>query len=171
MEEKDDRFYIKESTIPGAGMGLFAKVPIKAQSVLPIRGVQVKVGSDIDKCTAYARAYKFSACDRKTDRHIVPLGYAALINHANRPQERNVEIVASTTHTSDNFTGKMVYRFIRDVEPDEEILGDYGCFWTGIFNWAAQVQPKAQDTEDDWQTFLTHDLYKLGELIAEITKE
>ena len=39
MQEKDDRFYVKESTVPDAGMGLFAQAPIKAGEVLPIRWI------------------------------------------------------------------------------------------------------------------------------------
>ncbi len=171
MEEKDDRFYIKESTIPNAGMGLFAKVPIKAGSILPIRGIQVQSGSMVDQCTAYARDYKFAACDRKTNRYIVPLGFAGMINHADHPRDKNVEIRASATHSADIFTGKMIYYFLKDVEPDEEILGDYGEFWAGVFNWAQQHRPKIKVTEEDWQTFLSYNLYSLGELIDEITKE
>lgn len=171
MQEKDDRFYIKESTIPDAGMGLFAKVPIKAGSTLPIRGVQVQAGSAADQCTAYARDYKFAACDRKVNRYIVPLGYAGIVNHANCPGNKNVEIRASYIHQTDDFTGKMVYYFLKDVEPDEEILGDYGEFWAGVFDWTQQHRPKEKVSEEDWQTFLSHNLYSLGELIDEIMKE
>ena len=170
MQEKDDRFYIKESTIPDAGMGLFAKVSIKAGSILPIKGVQVQAGSAADQCTAYAKDYKFAACDRKTNRYIVPLGYAAIVNHANHPRDKNVEIRASN-HSADTFVGKMAYYFLRDVEPDEEILGDYGEFWAGVFNWAQEHKVKEKVTEEDWQTFLSYNLYSLGDLIDEITKE
>ena len=174
MQEKDDRFYIKESTIPDGGMGLFAKVPIKKGSTLPIKGVQVQVDSAAGQCTEYARNYKFAACDKKKDRCIVPLGFAALVNHANDAKSKSVEIRALYhSPASDNFTGKMAYYFLRDVEADEEILGDYGAFWGGVFNWAIKEksETKSAGTEEDWKTFLSHGLYNLGELIEEITKE
>ena len=172
MQEKDDRFYIKESTIPNSGMGLFAKTSIKAGSVLPIRGIQVQIGSDIEICTSYAKDYKFAACDRKTDRHIVPLGYAAMINHASGYYVNNVEIRASQhTQQSDNFTGKMVYYFLKDVKKDEEILGHYGTFWSSVFDWKVKSEGKTQVAEDDWQTFLSYGLYNLDSLMDEITRE
>lgn len=171
VEERDDRFYIQESTIPGAGKGLFAKVHIPAGSSLEIIGVQVKAHSETDACTAYANNYKFAADDRKLDRYIVPLGYAGIVNHANSPETKNVEIRATHGPRKNAAAGKMVYYFLKDVNPGEEILGDYGELWKGAFDWVNERVAVLEESEDEWETFLAYDLYNLGSLKREIQKE
>ena len=51
FEEEDDRFYIGESTIKGAGKGLFAARRIGEGEFLPITGVMVRRGGVADRCT------------------------------------------------------------------------------------------------------------------------
>ena len=171
VEEKDDRFYIKESTIPKAGWGVFTRVALKKGDWLEIIGVQVDTDSMSDKCTHYADKYKFAAngtINKKGEREInftrkiVPLGFGAIVNHAPLEEQQNAEIFYRNGPTKNGAAGKAVYRFIRDISPEEEILGNYGEEWMGIMDWA---DTKASDLqEDDWETFLSHDLYNLGQL-------
>lgn len=162
LEEKDDRFYIAESTQPGAGRGLFAARDIKKGEDLEVIGVAVDRGSVADICTSYADSYKFAAdySDSYT-RHIVPMGYAGIINHANDENDRNVEIkyVLRRDRTT------CLYRFIRDVEEGEEILGDYGDGWRGIADWSRKINESADaKEEEEWRSFLLMGLYNLDKL-------
>ena len=174
VEETDTRFYIKESTIPKAGMGVFAKVPLKKGDHLEIIGVRVVTKGIADECTHYANKYKFAARgkfnkkgERTTDfsQMIVPMGFGGIINHAPSPAQQNVEIWYRNGSTKNNAAGTAVYRFIRDIEPNEEVLGNYGEQWQGIMDWAGN---KAEEIKDDWETFLAHDLYNLGQLAEKI---
>ena len=174
VEETDDRFYIKESTIPKAGMGVFAKVPLKKDDYLEIIGVRVKTKSTSDLSTHYANKYKFASRGkidktnaRTTDfsQMIVPMGFGGMINHSPSPAQQNVEIWYRNGSTRNAAAGMAVYRFLRDIEPDEEVLGNYGEIWEGIMNWAGN---KAEEIKDDWETFLAHDLYNLGQLAEKI---
>ena len=86
IEETDDRFYAAASTIPGAGQGLFARVPLKAGARLAAVGVLVPRDSASDRCTAFADEYKL----RVGDHLLIPCGIAALANHSPRPNLRKV---------------------------------------------------------------------------------
>lgn len=169
FEEKDDRFYIKKSTIENAGLGLFAKTKIKKHSYLEISGILVKRESIADQCTNYANSYKFAA---KVTREgelinigeylIVPMGYAGIVNHSS---ENNVEIKYLRDYIKRNqHSGEAVYWFIKDVEPDEEILGNYGDAWNGLLDWVNKT--KSEETHENWKEFLNLDLYNLGSLIS-----
>jgi hypothetical protein len=78
LNETDPRFLVADSTLPGAGRGLFARVPLAPGDVLAVVGVLVAPGSVADDCTRYADAYKF----RAGDRLLIPAGYAGLVNHS-----------------------------------------------------------------------------------------
>lgn len=162
LEEKDDRFYIAESTQPGAGRGLFAARDIAEGEDLEVIGVAVNRGSPADVCTSYADAYKFAAdySDSFT-RHIIPMGYAGIVNHANEEGDRNVEIKYVRKG------GKMicVYRFMKGVRKGEEVLGDYGDAWRGLADWSREVNESADSEEErEWRSFLSLGLYKLDRL-------
>lgn len=162
LEEKDDRFYIAGSTQPGAGRGLFAAKNIKEGEDLEVIGVAVERGSAADICTSYADAYKFAAdySDSYT-RHIIPMGYAGIVNHANEEKDRNVEI----KYVPKNGRTVCVYRFLRDVGEGEEILGDYGDAWRGLAEWSRRVNGSADSSEEEaWRSFLLLGLYNLDRL-------
>ncbi|MCY2933443.1 MAG: SET domain-containing protein [Planctomycetota bacterium] len=78
FDEIDERFQIARSTIPGAGLGLFAKIPLAAGERLMIRGATIRSGSIADQCTAYADLYKI----RVGPYLLIPIGFAAMINHS-----------------------------------------------------------------------------------------
>lgn len=115
LDERDDRFYAKSSTIPGAGRGLFARVPLKAGDRLKIIGVRVRRDSASDDYTAFADGYKF----RVGDDLLIPCGIAALANHSSEPNLRKVE--------GDD---AVFLELLRDVDADEELCfaySEYAC--------------------------------------------
>lgn len=162
IREKDNRFYIDESTQSQAGRGLFAARDIKEGEELEVKGVVVEKGSPSDICTAYADAYKFAAdySDSFT-RHIIPMGYAALVNHANDEKDKNVEI----KYFPRGGENVCVYRFIRDVNSGEEILTDYGAGWRDMVKWSQNINDSSSfEQEEEWKSFLKLGLYKLDKL-------
>ena len=113
IEEKDDRVYIAPSKIPGAGKGLFAKVPFAAGDVVEVIGILVRTNSIADECTRYADAYKF----RVGDFLLIPMGYGGIVNHSSSP---NMEKIIK---------GQCVYlRALRLIQKDEELLFVYSPY-------------------------------------------
>lgn len=169
IEETDERFYIGKSTLPEAGRGLFAKEKIKKGDYLEIIGVQVKAKGISDDCTKYAQNYKFASRGKKdSDRLVIPMGYGGIVNHANDPKMQNATIESKNHPIRNQSASTLVYTFLRDIEPGEEIFGNYGSEWQGLLNWAIDESAKADSSKDDWETFLSYDLYNLGTLIKKI---
>jgi SET domain-containing protein len=110
IEESDERFYAAPSGIPGAGRGLFARVPLRAGDRLEVVGVRVRRDSVSDQCTAFADEYKI----RAGDDLLIPCGTAALANHSAQPNLRKV------------MDGAAVFlELLRDVEAGEELCFTY----------------------------------------------
>ena len=86
VDESDPRFYVAPSAIPGAGQGLFARVPLPAGERLAVTGMIVRRGSASDHCTAFADEYKF----RVGNDLLIPCGVAAMANHSSQPNLRKV---------------------------------------------------------------------------------
>jgi hypothetical protein len=126
IEETDTRFELKESTLPNAGWGCFTKEYLKAGDWLEIIGVYVKVGGLADQCTHYAKRYKFAGSPKKNAK-IVPMGFGGMVNHSDDPNLQNcqLEYVPGLSRRSEH-SGQVIYRFIRDVLPGEELIGNYG---------------------------------------------
>jgi len=160
--EKDERFYLGESTQPLAGKGVFAARDIKAGEVIEVIGVAVEKGSVADICTAYADPFKFASdYEGSYTHHIIPLGYAGMVNHANRKESQNVEI----RHAERGGERVSVYYFLRDVPKGQEVLGDYGEGWRLMADWSSEVNESVDsDEEMQWASFLERDLYNLGSL-------
>jgi len=176
IEETDKRFYIKESTLPNAGFGLFAKEFLKKDDFLEIIGVQVPKNGISDQCTHFAGNYKFAALQKPGfDRLVVPLGYGGMINHVENESKRNVEMTNVNHNPRSDAGSSLVYVFLRDIEPDEELLGHYGVEWAFVFDWAGKNtktdEEKVQLVKTDWETLLSYDLYNLNELVSRIYKE
>jgi len=162
IEEKDLRFYIAESTQPNAGRGLFASENLKKGDYLEVVGVIVDKDSISDVCTSYADAFKFAAnYSDSYKKHIIPMGYGGIVNHANYKKDQNVEI----RYIKKNSENICVYYFLRDVKKGEEILGDYGDGWKNLNKWAEKIgfDSKEEDIKD-WISFLDLGLYNLGKL-------
>ncbi|MEO7273887.1 MAG: SET domain-containing protein-lysine N-methyltransferase [Vicinamibacterales bacterium] len=88
VDESDPRFYVAPSMIPGAGQGLFARVPLPAGERLAVTGMRVIRGSASDLCTAFADEYKF----RVGDDLLIPCGLAAMANHSSQPNLHKVVV-------------------------------------------------------------------------------
>jgi SET domain-containing protein len=110
MNEPDNRFYLKQSTVPGAGLGVFARVPLRKGDCLEVMGVRVKPGSASDACSAFADCHKFVHADQL----IIPLGYAGMVNHSGQPN--------MVRHEED---GKLFLKALRDIAVDEELFHAY----------------------------------------------
>jgi len=143
IEEKDKRFYLKDSLIENAGMGVFASTDINEGEILEVIGFKVEKDSLADICTRYANDYKFALPDPKF--YIVPTGFAGMVNHTDDKNLQNVEIRYAKDST--------IYYFIKKVKKDQEILGNYGEKWN-----------KKLSEELAWQMFLDLELYNLKEL-------
>lgn len=120
IEEYDPRFCLKKSTIPNAGMGVFAEVPIKTGDLMAITGVQLKLNS-----TAWYCADKQNLVGHYIfnwwDGYVIPLGIGGMVNHTPDPSYQNCTIV--------RIDGELYYKFIKDVAIGEEVFGHYGPNW------------------------------------------
>lgn len=111
LDERDDRFFIDTSTIPVAGLGLFARVPLALGARLEVVGVLVASESVSDRCSHYTDLHKF----RMKGALLIPLGYGAMANHAAEP---NMERIID---------GDRLYlRVLRPVAAGEELFLFYG---------------------------------------------
>lgn len=113
LDETDTRFYAAPSAIPGAGRGVFARVPLRAGDRLAVIGVLVRRDSEADRCTAFADDYKL----RAGEYLLIPCGIAALANHSLEP---NLEKVVE---------GESVFlQLLRDVDAGEELCFTYSDY-------------------------------------------
>lgn len=173
FEEADDRFYIAESTIKGAGKGLFAKKNIKKGELLMVHGVAMEREKATDRCTAYGNSYKFAACvtelaNGKIDHGlftILPLGYAGIVNHTSDMSAMNVQIAYPRIDGNREFQHQVAYEFLRDVSQGEEILGNYGEQLDRAIDWKMRQKQHDSKEKSDIDRFLKLDLYGLGELL------
>ena len=113
LDEPDTRFYAGPSTLPGAGRGLFARVPLRAGDRLTVVGVLVRRESAADRYTAFADEYKF----RVGDYLLIPCGVAGMANHSSQP---NLEKVVE---------GDAVFlELLRDVDAGDELCFSYSDY-------------------------------------------
>lgn len=109
--ESDPRFAISDSSIPGAGKGLFARIPLAAGERLRVIGLLIAANSVSDECTRYADAYKV----RVGDHLLIPVGYGGLVNHsATAP---NMEKVVEDR--------EVYLQTLRPIDAGEELLFCY----------------------------------------------
>jgi SET domain-containing protein len=110
LDETDDRFEVRESTTPGAGLGVFARVGLPAGAVLEVVGVRVRRESVSDRCTHFADHHKF----RVGDTLLIPVGLGGLVNHSTAP---NLEKVIDAD--------RVFLRTLRPVVAGEELFFRY----------------------------------------------
>jgi hypothetical protein len=113
FDETDERFYAAASTLPGAGQGLFARVPLRTGDRLAVIGMLVRRDSAADRCTAFADEYKF----RVGDHLLIPCGMAALANHSSQP---NIGKVVEGD--------ALFLELLRDVAAGEELCFAYSDY-------------------------------------------
>lgn len=107
----DDRFEVRPSAIPGAGLGVFARAALPAGAELEVAGVLVRRDSPADRCTHFADHHKFRV---GTDLLLIPVGVGGLVNHA---ADANLERV--------EHPGRVVLRTRRPVAAGEELVFSY----------------------------------------------
>jgi SET domain-containing protein len=113
LDELDTRFYAGPSTLPGAGRGLFARVPLQAGDRLTVVGVLVKRESAADRYTAFADEYKF----RAGDYLLIPCGVAGMANHSSTPNLGKV------------VEGDAIFlELLRDVDAGDELCFSYSDY-------------------------------------------
>ena len=110
LEETDDRFELRPSTIPAAGLGVFAKVELPQGTVLAVLGVFVPSLSIADRCTHFADHHKF----RLGDKLLIPIGFGGLVNHSTQPNlEKQIE------------GERVFFRAVRPIAAGEELFFRY----------------------------------------------
>jgi hypothetical protein len=182
IEETDNRFYVKESGLPNAGLGLYAKYPLKKGGFLEIIGVMVQRHMVADACTAFANNYKFGTKTPDGEIwHIIPLGWGGMINQANSEEQQNCEIrnVRAKVPSKKikgyksyvSYSGEAVYFFTRDIAKDEELLGSYGHEWKQHKEWVQKYNKFYDDSNSDWAQFLSYGLYNTSYLKDRIPLE
>lgn len=110
LDETDDRFEVRPSTVPGAGLGVFVRVALPTGATLEAIGVLVRRESVSDRCTHFADHHKF----RVGDKLLIPVGFGGLVNHSVDP---NLEKLID---------GERVFlRTLRPVAAGEELFFRY----------------------------------------------
>lgn len=164
IEEEDNRFFIKESTIPNAGLGCFAKEDLKKGDWLEVIGAYVKKGSAADVCTSYAKRYKFAGSPT-LDAKIVPFGYAGMVNHSDDPTLRNCELIFDKKRLKrSQHAGQVFYLFIKDIAAGEELIGNYGPDVGSEIDKISQYANYVTSQKDEIEEFLSYNLYSLKNL-------
>ena len=168
VEESDTRFYVKKSTIPTAGLGCFTKTFLKKSDWLEIIGVYVKTGGIADECTNYAKRYKFAG-NPKMSAKIVPMGYGGIVNHSDdfNLQNCRLEYVSGLNKRSEH-SGQVIYRFIRDILPDEELIGNYGPDIGEEINKYNINVGFVDDNSNEIKRFLKFDLYETNAIFDKL---
>jgi hypothetical protein len=111
VDEEDERFYVADSTVPGAGNGLFTKVPLRKGDRLEVVGAIVRRDSASDRCTHFCDHHKFRI---GKDRLLIPLGFGGMVNHSSTPNVRKV------------FEGDRLYlEALRNLPANEEVFFTY----------------------------------------------
>jgi len=114
LDETDDRFELRESTIPGAGRGVFAIKPLHDGDRLKVIGVFIKPNSVADDCSRYADEHKF----RAGDKLVIPVGFGGMMNHSSTAP--NMEKVVEED--------ELYLVATRDVSVGEELLWTYSDY-------------------------------------------
>ena len=109
--ETDDKYYVKESDIENAGLGLYARQRLPVGTRLEVVGALVeKVGAG-EVCTRYARDYRFLYDDNTM---LIPTGWAGMANHSTRFNSVLVKV-----------EDKLYLEMLRDIHANEEIVYEY----------------------------------------------
>lgn len=142
--------YVNKSNIPMGGKGVFSKRAQGAGSTLSVSPVLLVPKHVLEKAGRSSVVMNFCFSDEGTDLALLPLGTAALINHAAAP---NVAIrwyywggdkndAPTTVSAQEVLAGNLTallrspaaplyleYYALRPISQDEELLLDYGAEW------------------------------------------
>ena len=128
----EDKFEIRHSSIPQAGMGIFAKEPISANQRIGHYQGELKTSEQFEKMrdTTYtfeiskkvANRYKLFYIDAKNKRKSNFLRY---INGAKTSSQRR-----KINTTAYQYKEKIFYKTTKAVKAGEELIIDYGdSYW------------------------------------------
>lgn len=111
-------FEIRNSTIKGAGLGLFAKVPIQEEDTIGYYEGELLTEEAFNDPDRPFSAYVLWVCRTHIINGVGPkANYTRFINHSDEP---NAFLVVSTRWKSARFEA------LRKIHPGEEIFFDYG---------------------------------------------
>jgi len=113
IHEPDERIELRTSTIPGAGLGLFAVKPIRRGDFIAYYTGRLIVNRDsvADRSTHFADGHKFNIGD---DRLLIPCGYGGMANHSDKPNMLRVVI-----------GNRVCLRAVRTIRAGEELFHRY----------------------------------------------
>ena len=109
--------YVDDSTMPGAGRGVFAQVPLAAGSLIeqcPVVALYDKKDRARLRKTGLVNYYFLWG--EKRDHAAICLGWGAVYNHSFTPNARFEKVIED---------GRMDFYALRDIKPGEEILVNY----------------------------------------------
>ncbi len=111
-------FEVRESTIPGAGKGLFSKVPIEIEETIGYYNGEIITVDQLNSgCHSGSEYLMFVSANHIIVGEGPKANYTRYINHSNKP---NAYLVVSTRWKSARFEA------IRKINPGEEIFFNYG---------------------------------------------
>ena len=126
IDETETRFYVADSTISGAGNGLFTKATMRMGDRFEVIGVLVRRDSLSDKCTHFCDHHKFRVGE---DLLLIPMGIGGMANHSLTPNLAKV------------FEGERVFlQLTQDVAADTEVFFTYTEFAQEAFG---LLEPKS----------------------------
>lgn len=165
VNETDSRFCLQESSIPHAGLGVFAKEKLKKGDFLEVIGVQVPATNLMNACTHYAISYKFAARKDNPDRNIIPMGFGGMVNHAIDGIGMNCKLMYHKGPPRQPDAGQAILMFLRDIEAGEELLHYYSDELNDKLKWVKKSNDLLTDPAfEGWEEFLAHGLYGLDVL-------
>lgn len=121
----EDKFEIKESSIKGAGKGLFTKVPIKKGEHIGYYTGRYLTEKQLEREPFISSKYIMTI---SKNCYILGegkgSGFASFINHSNKP---NAEIIVSTRWKTARISA------IKKIKPGEEIFYNYSDeYWENL---------------------------------------
>ena len=117
--------YVKASHIPGAGLGLFARVHLTKNQV-----VTWYAGREVDRAGAAAMAdpsfLLSTGFDTIVDGLREPVEHEGAASFANHATGERKNVKYTTVWDKAAHANRVVLKCLRDIAPDEELLVDYG---------------------------------------------
>ena len=104
------------------------------------------------------------------DAKILPLGYAAIINHSSDPAIQNcrIEAIPGLAKRSPH-AGQIVYKFLRDIQPDEELIGNYGPNIDKEIQKISESSNFLTANSEELAKFLEYNLYNLSDIVKSLS--
>jgi SET domain-containing protein len=111
-----DKIYVSNSTIPGAGRGVFARVAFKKGELIeecPVIELAEHDPSNHSEGTLITYFYYFGTTKERAN---LALGFGSLYNHTYEP---------NATYTENYKEKTMNFIALKDIKPEEEITVNY----------------------------------------------